>query len=62
MNETIREIVMARDGIGDEEFQDMLDDFHRCIDREGVESAEDALADIFGLEPDYLFDPELGLF
>jgi hypothetical protein len=59
---TIRETVMKRDGISSEEFDDLMAEAKERIEEEGVEMAEEILAEEFGLEPDYLFDKELGLF
>lgn len=59
---TIRETVMKRDGISSEEFDDLMAEAKERIEEEGVEMAEEILAEEFGLEPDYLFDRELGLF
>ena len=57
---SVREIVKARDGIGEAEVDDMVEKYrHGCDDGE---DPEELIQDIFGLEPDYIFDPELNAF
>lgn len=58
--ETIRQIIARRDRASDSEIDDMFEDFQAGLD--DGEDPEELLQDIFGLEPDYIFDPELRLF
>lgn len=58
--ETIRQIIARRDRASDSEIDDMFGDFQAGLD--DGEDPEELLQDIFGLEPDYIFDPELRLF
>lgn len=55
--ESIREIMKRRDGVDDDSINVMFDEVSDGIG-EGVDP-EDALAETFGLEPDYLFDDEM---
>lgn len=55
--DTLRESVKLRDGISDEEFDELLDEFRDSI-IDG-DDPEDAMMDTFGIEPDYLFDAEI---
>ena len=63
---SVRETVKARDGISDAEFDELLEIFKEDLedwrDNPDDTDPEELLADHFGLEPDYLFDPELGMF
>ena len=66
---SIRETIKARDGLSDEEIDDMISDakseIHATIDAGGpaaLGDLEDIVLDYFGLEPDYLHDPELDVF
>ncbi len=58
MNETIKEILMRRDGNTEEEAQERievaLDEVQHLIDLGYLEAAADICAEHFGLEPDYL--------
>lgn len=54
--ETIREIIANRDGIGPDEINDLFVEAQDQI-ADGVDP-EEVIADVFGLEPDYLFDKE----
>jgi hypothetical protein len=62
---TIRQTILERDygnnspsnGANNQEIDYMFQEF-ADLTQEG-ETAQDALADVFGLEPDYLFDGEL---
>lgn len=55
----LKEVLMARDGMTSEEADEVIreckEDFLQRIE-EGDMSADDALMDHFGLEPDYVFD------
>lgn len=55
--ETVRSIVRERDLVSHAEFDDMLEDFRLMI--AGGEDPEEALQEVFGLEPDYIFDSEI---
>lgn len=57
---SIRQTIHQRDNASNEEIDDMFEDA-RIMIREG-EDPEDVLREIFGLEPDYIFDEELDLF
>ena len=58
--ETIRQILMRRDKATAEEVTEMLEEARERI-RAG-EDPEEVLAEEFGLEPDYVFDDELGVW
>lgn len=54
MNETLKQVLMRRDGLSAAEAQSLIDEA-----RERVLSGDDpeeVLAEEFGLEPDYIFD------
>lgn len=54
--ESIREIIKRRDGATDSDVDDL---FHDCaMYAEEGEDPEEILLEVFGLEPDYLFDGE----
>ena len=57
MEETVREIIKRRDNCGDEVVDDMLADLVEEV-ADGYDP-EEAIASIFGLEPDYLWDGEV---
>lgn len=54
--ETIREIIANRDGISPDEIDALFAEAQDQI-ADGVDP-EEVIADVFGLEPDYLFDAE----
>jgi hypothetical protein len=54
MNETIKQVLMHRDGLSAEEAQAMIDDARLRV-LEG-EDPEEVLHEEFGLEPDFIFD------
>lgn len=54
--ESIREVMKARDGLDDEEVDEMME-WAREMMEEGMEP-EEVLEELFGLEPDYVFDDE----
>lgn len=54
---SVREMVKARDGLSDEELDDMFAEFEDGL--EFGEDPEELVQEIFGLEPDYIFDREL---
>ena len=58
--ETIRQILMRRDQVTAAEVTEMLEEARERI-RAG-EDPEEVLAEEFGLEPDYVFDDELGVW
>ena len=52
--ESLKEVLMRRDGISSQEADELIQD---AIDRvEYGENPEDILHEEFGLEPDYIFD------
>lgn len=66
MRKTIRETIKARDDLEDSDIDEMFEEARAGIE-EAIENgslcdAEDVVADVFGLEPDFLDDPELGLW
>lgn len=54
MNETIKEILMRRDGLSGDEADSMLEGARQDV-REGADP-EEVLMDWFGLEPDWVFE------
>lgn len=58
--ESIRSILKTRDDMDDQDITEMLEEAREEI-LEGADP-QDVLQDIFGLEPDYIMDFELGLF
>ena len=54
--ETIREIIALRDGSTSDEIDDLFD--AAVVDIADGVDPEEVIADVFGLEPDYLFDSE----
>ncbi len=58
--ETIKSILMTRDGNSESEASERLEEARQMI-AEG-EDPEEVLRDEFGLEPDYIFDADLGVF
>ena len=61
MLESIREILRRRDNLSEGEIDALFEEFREAIE-EDPEDPEELIQMIFGLEPDYLFDRELGLF
>ena len=59
MMETIREVLMRRDGASKEDCDELLAGAAEAI-REG-QDPEEVVEEWFGLEPDYIWDPELGI-
>lgn len=57
---TILSVLMERDGLGREEGLELIQEARERI-LEG-EDPEEVLAEEFGLEPDYIFDRDLGVF
>ena len=58
--ETIRQVLVRRDRLEAEEIDDAIAE---ARDRIGAgEDPEEVLAEEFGLEPDYIWDDELGVF
>ena len=51
---SIKQTIMRRDGLTAEEAQDLLDEAIQAVE-DGMD-AEDACAEFFGLEPDYIWD------
>ena len=56
--ETIKEILMRRDGMSEYEADDLIEEakesLQRCIDDGDIYSAEQICQEYFSLEPDYL--------
>ena len=59
MHETLKEVLMRRDGLTAAEANDQIDEACAAV-REGADP-EEVLAQDFGLEPDYVFDLLEGL-
>jgi hypothetical protein len=57
---SIKKVLMERDGTSEAEALEMIAEARKEI-LEG-EDPQDVLEDWFGLEPDYIFDPDLDLF
>ena len=55
--ETVRAILKRRDELTDDEVDDCFEDFRIMV--AAGDDPEDALDEVFGLEPDYLFDSEV---
>lgn len=51
---SIKETIMRRDGLSADEAQDLLNEAIQAVE-DGMD-AEDACAEFFGLEPDYIWD------
>ena len=60
MAETIKEVLMRRDGMSSNSADVLIfeakEEFQACLDDGDMESAENICAEYFGLEPDYLLD------
>lgn len=54
MSETLKEVIMRRDGLSSDEADDLIDEAKQAV-LEG-EDPEEVLSEMFGLEPDYFFD------
>ena len=54
---SVRDTILDRDHLQQNEIDDLFDEFEDEID-DGAD-AEEALLEVFGLEPDYLFDSEI---
>ena len=52
--ESIKQVLMRRDSLSPEEADQMLDEAREMV--LAGDDPEEVLADMFGLEPDYLFD------
>ena len=52
--ESLKEVIMKRDGITSKEVDDMIEEARQRILEE--EDPEEILLEEFGLEPDYIFD------
>lgn len=55
MNESLKDILMRRDGMTETDAQEMIEEARRAVLEEG-EDPEEVLQDWFGLEPDYIMD------
>lgn len=58
--ETIKEVLMERDGISEEEAEELIREAKEAlgeyIENGDLESADNVCEEFFGLEPDYLFE------
>jgi len=58
--ETIKEILMRRDGISESEAEDLINDakeeLYELLEQGNTEEAHDICQTHFGLEPDYLME------
>lgn len=54
MRETLRQVVMERDGLSADEIDELIDEAKVAI-ADGADP-EEILAEYFGLETDYIFD------
>ena len=58
--ETIKEILMRRDGVSEQEAEDLINDakeeLYELLEQGDMESAHDICQTHFGLEPDYLME------
>lgn len=63
--ETIKQILMHRDGISSEEADDLIaeakDQLNEYLEEDNFFAAQDICEEFFGLEPDYLDELMLGL-
>ena len=53
--ESLKEVLVRRDGMTSDEANEEIE-FARNLGLEEGEDPEDVLLDMFGLEPDYIFD------
>lgn len=60
LNETIRQVLRRRDGEDDDTISEMLAEARARL--AAGEDPDVVLSEEFGLEPDYIYDRELGLF
>lgn len=58
--ETIRSILHHRDDLSDGEITELFEDARAAIS--DGEDPEEVLADLFGLELDFIYDDELAIF
>ena len=54
MKETIKEVLMRRDGMDPQDADELIWDAKRAVAQ--GEDPEEVLADYFGLEPDWVFE------
>ena len=54
---SVRDTLKHRDQAIDSEIDDLLAEYHMLV-AEG-EDPEEMIQELFGLEPDYIFDPEI---
>lgn len=54
MGESLKEVLMRRDGLTEEEAEEQIEEARQAV-MDG-DDPEEVLADWFGLEPDYVFD------
>jgi hypothetical protein len=55
MDETLKQVLMRRDGLSEEEAEELIQEAREEV-LEGGADPEEVLACNFGLEPDYIFD------
>ena len=53
-SESLRDVIMRRDGLSADEVDELIDEAREAIN-EGEDPSE-VLAEVFSLEPDYIFD------
>ena len=61
MVDTVRSVLMSRDGMSAQEAEDLIEEFEGelnllMVTEAGLEAAEDLVQEYFGLEPDYLME------
>lgn len=54
MDQSIKQILMQRDGMSSDDADDLIEEAKEAI-HDG-EDPEEVLSEFFGLEPDYIFD------
>lgn len=58
--ETLKEVLMERDGITEEEADELIEEarmvLEEYIENGNIDNAYEICAEMFGLEPDYLLD------
>ena len=55
--EPLRTTIKRRDDLTDDDFDEMLEEFKDCL--EIGEDPEEALQEVFGIEPDWFWDNEI---
>lgn len=54
MVESLKKVIMERDGLSEDEADELITLAKECV--QDGEDPEEVLSDMFGLEPDYIFD------